>query len=358
MKIILATGIFPPDIGGPATYVEKLATSLTAKGFEVQVITYSNSDGESYNFSVERISRRYPWRHFSYLLKLFKLGMRCDLLYAQNVTSAGLPSLFVSKILGKRMVLKIVGDAAWEQGKGYLGVIQKCVARHAYSVIVPSRYLKERITSWGVNKDKITVIYNAVEAGSSINLSKDQAKKKIGITGDIILSIGRLAPWKGFSDLIDLMPDLLKKNDSFRLIIAGEGDDRKNLENKIKDLEVNNEVKMTGSLPHSQMPLYFKAADIFVLNSGYEGLSHVILEAMQAGLPIIASDEGGNPELIEEGFNGFLVKYGDQGELRQAILKIWKNKDLQEKFGQNSKIKIKDFTWENLVSQTVRILKQ
>ncbi len=96
---------------------------------------------------------------------------------------------------------------------------------------------------------------------------------------------------------------------------------------------------------------------MFVLNSGYEGLSHVILEAMQHQVPIIASRQGGNPELIENNINGLLVEYKKQDQLKEAILKLWRDESLQEKFKQNSQEKLKDFTWENLVEKTLNILK-
>ena len=360
MKLIFATGIFPPDIGGPATYVERLATEFHRQGFLVQVITYSNVKDKEYDFPVTRISRKWPagMRHFVYFLKLFKLAKNCDVIYAQNITSAGFPSLLAAKLMRKKLILKIVGDAAWEQNKGYLKPVQEAVARFASKIIVPSLYLKKRVMGWGIPGEKIEVIYNAPEPVFILDIPKAEAKEKLGLSGNIILSVGRFAPWKGFAELIDVMPALLKENSAFQLVIVGDGGERKNLELKIKNLELGDKVKLTGSVPHSQMPLYFKAADMFVLNSGYEGLSHVILEAMQHGAPVIASSEGGNPEVIEDNVNGFLVEYKNQEQLKNAILKLWQDKILQEKFIQNSREKLKGFTWDILVEKTTKILER
>ncbi|MDO8601240.1 MAG: glycosyltransferase family 4 protein [bacterium] len=320
MKILFAAGIYPPDIGGPATYVEKLAKELNQP-----VISYSGR------------LKKYPkgLKHLLYFLYLLWLAKDRDVIYAQNVTSAGLPALLVAKILRKRFILKVVGDAAWEQKKNYLRNIQAYVTKGADQIIVPSQYVKKMVAGWGAQENKITVIYNAVENSSLPNMTKDEAKKKIGLEGDIILSVGRPVPWKGFDDLRAIMPDLLKENSNFRLVIVGE-------EKKV---------------PHEQMPYYFKAADMFVLNSGYEGLSHVILEAMQAGVPVIASREGGNPELIQDNFNGLLVEYKNREQIKEAILKLWRDKAIQEKFIHNSQEKLKDFTWGNLMQKTLQILK-
>jgi len=319
MKILLAAGIYPPDIGGPATYTERLSKALGQP-----VISYSGK------------LKKYPkgLKHLLYFLCLLWLAKDKDVIYAQNVTSAGLPALFAAKILRKRLILKVVGDAAWEQKKPYLKIIQQYVAKNAVKIIAPSQYVKEMVISWGVSAEKITVIYNAVENSSLPNMTKDEAKKKIGVEGDIILSAGRNVPWKGFDDLRAIMPDLLKENPNFRLVIVGE--DKK--------------------VPHEQMSFYFKAADVFVLNSGYEGLSHVILEAMNFGVPVIASREGGNPELIQDNFNGLLVEYKNREQIKEAILKLWRDKELQEKFAQNSREKLKNFTWERLLYETKKCL--
>ena len=140
-------------------------------------------------------------------------------------------------------------------------------------------------------------------------------------------------------------------------IIPSYGDMQQELVKLKINLKLEKAVKLVGKVEHSQTPFYFKAADIFVLNSGYEGLSHVILEAMQLGVPVIASNRGGNPELIQNNFNGFLVECKNQKEIKETILKLWQQKDLQEKFILNSKEILKDFTWENLVNKTLEVLK-
>ncbi|XOB42183.1 MAG: glycosyltransferase family 4 protein [Candidatus Nealsonbacteria bacterium] len=379
-KIVFATGIFPPDIGGPATYVEKLVNELVQRRFEVSVITFSDNKIEKkYDFSVISISRKYPKaiRYFIYFLKLLKLAKNKDVIYSQNQTSAGFPSVLVSKILKKRLILKVVGDAAWEsyanrvgefdnieifQRKKYdfftelIREIRNFVAKNADKIITPSYYLKNIISDWGVLKEKIEVIYNALGFSVDLDISKEQAQNKIEIKGNIILSIGRLCSWKGFETLIDIVPDLLKENPNFKLIIVGEGEERKSLEEKIKKLGLESNVKLTGRIINKNIPLYFKSSEMFILNSEYEGLSHVLLEAMQAGVPIIVSNRGGNPEVIENNFNGFLVEYNNKEQIRRVIINLHNDKELQKTFIRNSKERLKKFSWENLVNKTIKIL--
>jgi glycosyltransferase involved in cell wall biosynthesis len=381
MKIILATGIFPPDIGGPATYTEKLAKEFCDRKIKTQVICYSDvKEYGNYDFSVIRILRKY-FRHFLYFYKLLRIAKGVDIIYAQNAMSAGLPSLIAAKILRKRIVIKIVGDCAWEQARNkhrikdnidifqnkkykwrieFFRKLRANVCKRADKIIVPSKYLRDMVIGWGIPQDKIKVIYNAIEIdlpASKLDITKARAKEEIGIQGDIILSIGRLVSWKGFAALLDIIQDLIKQNSKLNLIIVGEGPERKNLELKIQDLNIENNVKLAGRINHQDMFLYFKACDIFILNSEYEGLSHTILEAMFMKVPIIASNKGGNLELVENGFNGFLCEYNNKEQIKSGILELRENKNLQEKFIKNSQDKLKDFNWENLVEQTIKILK-
>jgi len=359
-KILILAGIYPPDIGGPAVYSEKLARELAAT-----VISYSGR--------LKKIPK--GLRHFLYFLAVLKSAGNCDILYAQTLFSAGIPGLIVGKIFRKKVVVKITGDHAWErfntgesieefQNKKYgwrtelVKKMQTYLLKKVSKIIAPSQYLKKIISGWGIPPQKIAVIYNApvsdLDLAISI-ISKEEAQKKIGVEGNIILSVGRLMPWKGFGALIQIMPDLLKENPNFYLVIVGEGSEKENLKNQISHLKLENRVKLVGGVDHSQMHLYFRAADLFALNTGYEGLSHVILEAMQAGLPIITTNVGGNPELIENGKNGILIDYNNKEQLKEAILRLIGDRDSQEKFKQNSKEMLNMFTWQNIIDKTLEV---
>jgi glycosyltransferase involved in cell wall biosynthesis len=285
-----------------------------------------------------------------------------------------------AKILRRRFVVKIVGDAAWErareknvttdeleifQNKEYswrielLRKVQKFTSNKSDAIIVPSAYLKKIVAGWGIDESKINVVYNSAEVEVSADfwkITKKQAQNQIGLRGGIILSIGRLVPWKGFGGLISIMPGLLSKNPSLMLVIVGDGPSLEDLRFKIEDLRLNENVKLVGVIEHDKLPLYFKATDVFVLNSSYEGLSHVLLEAMAYKTPIIATNVGGNPELIEDGVNGFLVKRGDLEDLKSKILRLHGDEFLRNKFIENSSEKVRRFSFERMINDTIQIL--
>lgn len=381
-KILITTGIFPPDIGGPATYGELLAGALSDRGFKVCVLTYSKklrTDGHDakYKFKVVRVWGKWPiWvKHFIFGIKLLGLARKYDIVYALNVWSAGFPSLIVSKVFKKKIIIRVVGDYAWEVGvgkgrvkllvddfqrtskKGWIDILHKLqgwICNKADIIIVPSKYLADIVKGWGVSESKIKIIYNGVDFKPA-DLSKEDARTKIGIHGNIILSIGRLVPWKGFRMLIKIMPSVLELKQFVRLVIVGNGPDKKTLEAIIKNMGLSQKVFLIGKKSKEELAVYLAAADMFVLNSGYEGFSHQILEAMTAGAPVIASAVGGNKEVITQGENGFLIKYNDEFNIVEAIKALWDDKELVERFAEGGKKTVEKFSSERMVEETIKI---
>ena len=101
---------------------------------------------------------------------------------------------------------------------------------------------------------------------------------------------------------------------------------------------------------------YMKASDLFVLNTGYEGLPHIIIEAMYLGLPVITTDVGGNIEVIKPGENGLLVEYNNKTQIKNAILEIWKNKEAKREMVENGKRDLEKFSVKNMIDGLVKIL--
>ncbi len=379
--ILIATGIFPPDIGGPASYAKTLATKV-AKSSPVTVISYSpvrNSElDKELPFRVIRVWRGWPkgLRHLIYLCRVLGQARNYEVVFVLNAVSAGVPARLAARFSKREFVVTIVGDVAWEyaankkqtslllddyqkfERKGWSGLLHKLqflVCKGAHSIIVPSKYLSNIVAGWGIPKDKIDVVYNGVDFTPS-SLDKSAAKEKLALQGNIILTVGRLVPWKGFRMLIKIMPQIIEINPFFKLVIVGEGPDRGFLEAIIRNLKLERRVILTGKKKASEVAEYLAAADIFILNSGYEGFSHQILEAMTAGVPVVASAMGGNREVIEQGENGFIVKYNDEFNLVEAVKTLWNSSELREKFIQEGKNTVKKFSHEKMFKETLAIL--
>lgn len=369
-NILIATGIYPPQIGGPATYSKLLVDRLPKQGFNVRLVNFG---------SVIRFPKFI--RHFLFFLKVLKQGLWADTVYAQDPVSVGLPALIVASFLRKRMILKVVGDYAWEQGVQYHGVkdlldeflirykeyswkvrllkkIQAFVARKSQCVIVPSRYLKKVVVQWGIDQNNIFIINNTFSPPLEIETTREILRSKYGFTGKTILSAGRIVPWKGFGILIDLMPEILNKIEGAHLVIVGEGPFSDILVDKINQKRLGHKIKMFGRASHTEILQMLKAADVFVLNTSYEGFSHIILEAMSLGTPVVTTNVGGNSEIIVDGKNGFLTGYNDTAGLEMKIIRVLSKQFDDKNIRQEAKKTAESFDEVEMINQLKELLKK
>jgi len=369
MKILLACEIFPPDIGGPATYAMDLALWMKENHYDFEVLCCGD-DTQSYDFTITRISRKsfVLIRYVRYFLKLFFLAKKFDVIYAQGPISSGIPAYLVNNILGKKYAVKVVGDYAWESARnsnatemgidnfqkikmvgktGILQYLERLTVKNAHAVIVPSNYLKNIVMGWGVKENKINVIYNS--------FVPEEITSDVSVNPNSIVTTGRLVPWKGFSTLIKIMPKLLEINKNFILNIYGSGPDEGKLLRLIKEARLENKVFLSCQTRQNIMKSV-RGAGIFILNTGYEGLSHTLLECLSAGIPIVTTNIGGNPEVIEDGKTGLLVEYDNEDQIVEAVKKIYSDPKLKELFKTNAKDILKKFEKEKMMSSTIKIL--
>src|SRR3989344_2298614 len=188
MKLLIATGIYPPDLGGPATWVYFFAKEFMAQGHKVSVVTYSDKlEKDKAPWRVYRILRSIPkgLRHLKFFWRVFRLAKDFDLILVSDTISAGFPAHLAAFLRRRPYILKIGGDYVWEQGVQRWGVkellddflkkrygfkielmrtLQSHVAKSRAWVLAPSQYLGSVAEKWGVRPEKISVIYNKIEA--------------------------------------------------------------------------------------------------------------------------------------------------------------------------------------------------
>jgi len=270
--------------------------------------------------------------------------------------------------------LKIVGDTAWERARS-LGVvreeidefqngkygfktellrkIQKWVCGRAEKIIVPSEYLKKIVVGWGVEEKKIRVIYNAFNK-DSCQPSPLRVLRGFGLNQEkTILSVGRLVPWKGFERLLELMTEM---PEGITLKIVGDGPEEKRLKDLAEKLKLGEKAEFLGKLPHNELLGVMRKSDVFVLNTKYEGLPHIVLEAMAEGLPVVTTNVGGNPEVVENEINGILVEPDDKKQIKEAVLKILRNDDFREKIAGQARKALGKFSEEKMIKKTLAVL--
>lgn len=366
-KLFLASGIFHPEPGGPATYLQSLLPALQASGWDLRVLTYGSDHSNSYPYPVTRIKRQnLPLRYSRYAIAARRHIAWADLVYAQTID---LPLWGAHK---RPRVIKIVGDQAWERciRKGWIPpqisidefqrfpgdarVIWQKRARTRQilamdAVIVPSRYLQQLVTSWGIEPEKIQVIHNALSPPAATSRTRSEIRAELGWPArPTLVTVARLQPWKGIDHLIAAISDL----PDLRLIIVGDGPDRGRLEDLARPL--GDRVAFTGLMTSNEAHRLMAAADGLALYSGYEGLSHTLLESLHLGTPVLASDVGGNSEIVSHGVNGLLVPHVDVRALRRGIQKLMERRDL---YAANCRSGLERFRFDKMAGETDALLK-
>jgi glycosyltransferase involved in cell wall biosynthesis len=371
MKILITTGIFPPDIGGPATYVPLIADVLSKKNHDVIVITLSKSIDykDNHLYKVHRIKRKQNkfLRLLKTIFKIIKAGKDSDVILANGLY---LEAVLANIFLRKPIVHKFVGDYAWE--KAYirkwtkqdfetfqnstehsfkviiLKNIRNYFSKKATHIIVPSFYLKKIVKNWGIDEKKISVVYNAIP---DIELKENNIQLKTN-TKYNLLYVGRLAAWKNVDSLIKLIYEIPETS----LIIVGEGEEENNLKNLTNKLKVENKVYFLGNKEKNYVHSLMKQSSIFILFSSYEGFPHIIIEAMKCGIPIITTNAGGTPEIAKHKVNCLMVEKNNYNQLKQAVNELLSNPELVKILTLNAKETTKEYTIEKMVSYTEEIL--
>ena len=164
-----------------------------------------------------------------------------------------------------------------------------------------------------------------------------------------ILGIGRHVPQKGFDVLLRAFAAM--KDRSHDLLIAGDGPERSALESLAAELKLGSAVKFLGKVDHDKAVSLFLGCGVFVLPSRHEPMGIVNLEAMAAGKPVVASNVGGVPELVQDGQTGLLVTPGDHDSLAQAIEKITADAALAARFGAAGRKRAELFSWQAITDQ-------
>lgn len=371
VRALVATPLYPPDIGGPATYSKALVDDMLDEGVLIRVVRFSEVG------ALPKILR-----HAAYAWRVACTSRYVDIIYAQDPVSVGFPAVVAAMIMRKKFIMKIVGDYAWEQavqrfdvtdllddffGKSYgmpvelFRKIERFTTKMALRIVVPSHYLKTVVKRWGISEKKMSVVYNSFEIPAAIT-SEVETKKNYKDKKFVIISAGRLVPWKGFTTLIDAVAELGAEGAHgtdvrVSLVIIGSGPLEQQLRDHIHARGCEALVELIGNVDHAEMMKRLGAAHVFVLNTGYEGFSHAILEAMAVGTPVITTYAGGNPELITDHESGLLIEYNNKKQLVEAITSVMQMADIERKeMIRSAKEASRQFTKERMLKETAQFL--
>ncbi|MGH2703115.1 MAG: glycosyltransferase family 4 protein, partial [Actinomycetota bacterium] len=319
-RILIITGIYPPEIGGPASYVPRAASALDNKGLDVEILTLSDERPLplSPSIPVRAIlrSRWRPIRGLSLWVTAARSARQSDMILACGLFGV---AAIVAQITRRRLVMRVVGDVAWERSRNHLLThddfvpfqlrrqvwrveilkwFRSWVTRSADAVIVPSAFLADIVRSWGVPENRIHKINNGIELPDHVASTKPKVSHPFSI-----VTSSRLVAHKRVDGILRAVAQIPQAT----LVVIGDGPEFLRLRTMARELKIESRVRFVGKLSADEAMATVEQSDVFVLNSTYEGMPHVVIEAMALGVPVVATSVGGTSEVVTDGEDGILV---------------------------------------------------
>lgn len=374
-RIALVTRRFWPLVGGAEIAMANIACELRRQGCSVVLLT---AQWQSH-WPREVVHREIPvmrlpnppqrgWGTLRYMLALGRWlrrhAVKLDLVYVSMLKHDAYAALNALGHTPVPVVLRAEGagesgDCAWQQTARFGGRIRRA-CQEADGLIAPSQAIRDELLAAGYPPSQTHYIPNGVTVGpprsNERRLAARHALAEVNLdlgteAGDrVAVYTGRLEQAKGLVELVQAWPTVLKRFPDARLWLAGEGSAREELFELVLDLDLRGHVMMPGCFDDVQDLLY--AADLFVLPSYVEGMSLSLLEAMAAGLPVVASDIPGNRALVDHGVHGLLAPSHSPVQLARAILEAWERPERAAALGQAARQRVaQDYSLETCVAR-------
>jgi glycosyltransferase involved in cell wall biosynthesis len=371
VKVLIVSGIWPPDVGGPASHAPELAEYLRGRGHGVEVVTTADRQPPPAHYPVRWISRADPKgiRHARAALVLARRARHADVMYTTG--------MIVRSAAGARAartpyVLKLTADPAFERARrsglvagdldGFqqisggprvrlLRLARDLALRGAAHVLCPSAYLRELAIGWGVAPERVSVLPNSTPAVPELR-SRDELRRELDVDGRLLVFAGRLTTPKS----LEIALEAVAQTQEVSLVLAGEGPDRRALEQRAETLGIAGRVRFLGAQPRERVLELFRAGDAAVLSSSWENFPHALVEALAVGTPVIASRVGGVPEIVEDGENGLLVEPGDADALAARINEFFGSPELRQRLAAAAAPSVERFAPERIFGELERVL--
>jgi glycosyltransferase involved in cell wall biosynthesis len=370
--VLIVTGIWPPDVGGPASHAPEVASFLQSRGHEVEVLTTAPSAPAPASYPVRWISRRLPvlLRYAWGSVLSARAAAKADVVYSTGMFGR----TRVGSLLGRApRVVKLTGDPAFERAVRYgltrlpldgfqrsksprilwLKLMRDLVMSGAKSYVCPSDSLRQIAGRWRlVRAERIAVIPNPITVRPPGD--RDEFRRRYGFTGPALVFAGRLSVQKS----LDVALRALGECEGIELVIAGEGPERESLEALARELGVDGRTRFLGPQPRETVLDLLAAADAGLLSSSWENFPHTVVEALAAGTPVIATDVGGVGEVLTDGVNGLLVPARDPAALAAAIRRYFADGDLRARLRAAAQGSVAGYGPEEIYMRIEKLLRE
>jgi glycosyltransferase involved in cell wall biosynthesis len=371
--VLIVSGIWPPDVGGPASHAPELASFLLERGHAIEVVTTADAAPASERYQVHWVSRAQPRgvRHARVIKVIRASAANADVVYATSML--GRASL-AAALTRRPLVVKLVADEAYERarrlglfdgdldafqhfgGGARVRVLRQARDRALHRVdalVCPSSYLASLAVAWGVDESRVTVVPNAAPPLPAVP-DRDAARARFGVEGPALAFAGRITRQKA----LDVALDALVRVEGVSLLVAGDGPDLEDMRRQAIERGLDDRVRFLGALEREDVLALFRAADASLLSSTWENLPHAVVEALAVGTPVVATAVGGVPELVRDGENGLLVPPADPDALAAAIRRLVSDPGLRERLATAAAPSVEHLRAELLYARLEEILRK
>jgi glycosyltransferase involved in cell wall biosynthesis len=258
-------------------------------------------------------------------LRRMKQAGRLDIIDAHFAYPDGYAATLLGKWLGVPVTITLRGTEMRQVSNPRLAPLLLTAVMRARRVFSVSQSLRQILLDRGIPANHVRVIGNGVDLHRFAAIPQAEARKALDLPphSRVLITVGGLVERKGYHRVIACLPALRRRHPGLIYLVVGgpspEGDTTVQLRQLVKNLDLEDSVRFLGPLPPSQLSLPLSAADVFVLASSNEGWANVLLEAMACGLPVVATDVGGNSEVVCNDSVGAIVPFGDLDRLQQVI---------------------------------------
>ncbi len=347
--------------GGAERHTLALTTALTHRGHDCQ-IAYLVGDGYLAAAFASRGVRTTNLRARSWLdpvalARLARLARRerFDLLHGHLFPGEVFATLAALRLRGVPLICTKHNDEAFLR-KWHFRMLHRVISYRASRTIAISDHVRRFTVETGTaHPSRVLTIRYGYDAPAVLP-TREASRAALGTPAEAFLvgAAGRLAAQKGHRHLIEAIPALVPEIPNLQVVIVGEGPMRPVLERRARQLGVDRHVRFPGFHPDVQS--FLCGLDVFVMPSLWEGFGLVLLEAMAAGQPIVASKVSAIPEVIEDGVTGLLVPPAEPSALAQAILTLWREPAFREKLGNAGRERLRErFSLDQMVDETERV---
>jgi glycosyltransferase involved in cell wall biosynthesis len=288
---------------------------------------------------------------------LLTLTRRVTIINAHWLVPQGFVGVLIKFLTGRKLVITIHGSDVLSLNGGIMRKIKRFTLRHADIVCVNSSVTKAACQSLYTRDYILAPMGIDIErfAGAS---SSHTLEKQYGLGGFTILSVGRLSEEKGVEYLLQALKTLQASGKRFKALIVGSGPLETKLQQYITDNNLAQSIIMTGWVDNSELPTYYKTADIMVGPSLHEAQGLVFLEALAAGLPVITTTAGGTKDFVKNNINGYLVKPQSPDQIIDKLMAVYNDRALLQKLSQAAPGSVREkYSWKAVTTRYIRTFK-